>query len=99
MKKAKKKFANKTWLYILLGVAALLLIVWFVHMGVRHTVVVQHTESVCTVVDANTIRCDCNIQNGNNEPETYSNLLTSTNGCDNSMCNDLCGSYADFLKE
>lgn len=98
MPKKKKKVSRKTWLYVLLGVAAVLLILWFIHIAMRSTTVTQQMESICTVVNDTTIRCDCDIVN-NNEHNTYSNLLTSDNGCDNSMCNDLCSSYADFLAD
>ena len=98
MPKKKKKVSRKTWLYVLLGVAAVLLVVWFAQLAMRGTVVNQQTESVCTVVNDTTIRCDCDIVT-NAEHNTYSNLLTSDNGCDNSMCNDLCSSYADFLAD
>ena len=51
MPKKKKKVSRKTWLYVLLGVAAVLLVVWFAHLAMRSTVVNQQTESVCTVVN------------------------------------------------
>ncbi len=98
MPKKKKNVSRKTWLYILLWIVAVLLIVWFVHLAIRNTAVTQQVESVCTVVNDTTVRCDCDIVL-NAEHSTYSNLLTSDNGCDGSMCNDLCSSYADFLAD